>query len=258
MINIGKSHDVIKYIKKIKTKSNEDIYIEDLSVLNFLMKENKKLEIFIYCEELIFSDDAKQVVEYFKINSNNVYTVSKKLYEEIITKGFSAGVIGVYKYKFTSLDTIKDKGFVVVLDGLETPGNLGTIIRTCDSFNVDAIILVDSRTNVFKPKVVQSSRGMSLFIPIVNTTYEEAQKFLLDNNYDIYLGEPELGKSYLDYEYNNKTALVFGNERFGINKNWYENNNLKLFIPMYGKMTSLNVCVAASIVIAYTGEKRHK
>ena len=258
MINIGKSHDVIKYIKKIKIKSNEDIYIEDLSVLNFLMEENKSLEIFIYCEELIFSEDAKNIVQYFSKNSKQIYTVSKKLYEEIVTKGFSAGVIGVYKYEFTPLEKVKDKGFVVVLDGLETPGNLGTIIRTCDSFNVDAIILVDSRTNVFNPKVVQSSRGMSLFVPIVNSTYEEAQKFLLDNNYDIYLGEPELGKSYLDYDYHNKTALVFGNERFGINKKWYDNKNLKLYVPMYGKMTSLNVCVAASIVIAYTGVKRHK
>ena len=184
--------------------------------------------------------------------------LEKTVYEEIITKGFSAGVIGVYHYNFLTLDEVRDKEFAVVLDGLETPGNLGTILRTCDAYDVDLVMLVDSKTNVFNPKVVQSSRGMSLLLNIVNVTYEEAQKFLLDNNFDIYLGEPELGKSYLDYDYKNKTALVFGNERFGINKKWYDNLNYKLFVPMYGKMTSLNVSVAASIVIAYTGIKRHK
>ena len=258
MLNIGKSHDVIKYIKRIKEKSSSDIYIEDLSVLEFLMKEKKELEIFIFSEELIFSDLAKEVVAYFVKHSKEVYTVSKKVYEEIITKGFSAGVIGVYKFEFKPLESMKDKQFAVVLDGLETPGNLGTILRTCDAYDVDLVMLVDSKTNVFNPKVVQSSRGMSLLLNIVNVTYEEAQKFLLENNFDIYLGEPVLGKSYLDYEYKNKTALVFGNERFGINQKWYQNPNYKLFVPMYGKMTSLNVSVAASIVIAYSGIKRHR
>ncbi|MDY4787757.1 MAG: TrmH family RNA methyltransferase [Bacilli bacterium] len=253
MLNIGKSHEVIKLVKKVKTKPSNLIYIEDLSVLSLLMEQKKQLEVFLVCEELIFSDEAKKIVAYFKDNSKEIYSVSKKVYDDLIDKGFSAGMIGLYAYEFKSLKEVKNKHFVVVLDGLETPGNLGTILRTCDAYNVDLVILVDSKTNVYNPKVVQSSRGMSLSVDIVNTSYEEAQAYLLNNNFDIYLGEPELGKSYLEYDYLNNVALVFGNERFGINKNWYSKKHHKLYVPMYGKMTSLNVSVAASIVICYAG-----
>ena len=76
------------------------------------------------------------------------------------------------------------------------------------------------------------------------------------NGYDIYLGEPKLGKNYKEYDYDNKIALVFGNERFGINQNWYNNKSIKVFIPMEGPHNSLNVGVAASIILYEAYMKR--
>ena len=70
----------------------------------------------------------------------------------------------------------------------------------------------------------------------------------LDNNFDIDLGEPKLGKDYKEYDYKSKCALVFGNERFGINPKWYQNKHIEVFIPMSGEQNSINVSVAASII----------
>ena len=72
---------------------------------------------------------------------------------------------------------------------------------------------------------------------------------ILNNNYDIYLGEPILGKPYNEYNYEGKVALIVGNERYGINSKWYENEHKKVFIPMFGEMTSLNVSIAGSILM---------
>ena len=99
---------------------------------------------------------------------------------------------------------------------------------------------------------------MLLFLPVVIGSYASVQSFLEKNAYSVYLGEPELGKSYDQYDYDGKVAIVIGNERFGINSDWYNHPNNKVFIPMYGKIGSLNVGVAASILIMQASLKRNE
>lgn len=258
--NIGRSHETIKEIKKIKTKSNEYVYIEDFSTLELLSNDKRELEIFLYCPELCFSDEAHKIIEYFSKNSQQVYTVSQKVYEEIAEKENSAGLIGIYKLLTIDINKIgaNQYPYIVVCDGLENPGNLGTILRSCDAGRVDMLITVDSKTSLFNPKVLASSRGMLLFKPVAIGSYKEVQSFLEMNAYDVYLGEPLLGKSYDQYDYDGKIAIVIGNERFGINSDWYNHNNKKVYIPMYGIIGSLNVGVAASILIMQASLKRNE
>ncbi|MDE6584169.1 MAG: hypothetical protein K2K15_02085, partial [Anaeroplasmataceae bacterium] len=89
-------------------------------------------------------------------------------------------------------------------------------------------------------------------------TYQEAQAFLNQKQYTIYLGEPELGLDYQKYSYEGKIAIVVGNERFGIQEEWYSHPHQKVFIPMQGTQNSLNVGVAASILAYEAYMKRRK
>lgn len=260
-IQIGYSHETIKKIKDLKKHSINGLnLIEDLSILAFLKDDNKALDTFIYCPEIINKAETIKIKEYFIKNSKEVYEVSSKVYLSIVDKENSAGLIGIYKENIKTindLDPNKHK-FLVVLDHLENPGNIGTLFRTGDGCKVDGIILVDEIVKSNSYKVIQASRGMSLFIDKFSLTYEEAQKYLLDHNYDIYLGEPKLGKSYQEYDYKGNIALIVGNERFGINEKWYQNKNLKVFIPMSGKMPCLNVSIAGSILIYEAFMKRNR
>jgi len=256
---ISLSHPVVKQVKEYKKKASNYVVIEDLSILSFIYEDKKKLNILLYCPELINKESTIKLLDGLKHISSNIYEVSSKTYFNIVEKENSAGIIGVYRDEvktLNDLDAEKQK-FIVVLDHLETPGNIGTIIRTCDGANVDAVILVDEIVKSTSFKVVQASRGMSLFIEKYSCTYEELQEYLLSNNYDIYLGEPEKGKPYNEYDYNNKIALIVGNERFGINEKWYKNKHLEVFIPMKGKMPCLNVSSAASILIYEAFIKRN-
>jgi len=260
ILNIGHSHETIKEIKKIKIKSNEFVYLEDISVMELLAEEERHLEIFIYCPELCYSPLANKIIDFYSKHSKEVYTVSQKTYQDIAEKDNSAGLIGIYKMITLDIDKIdpEDYQYIVVCDSLENPGNLGTILRSCDAGKVDLLITVDSKTSVFNPKVLASSRGMLLFLPVVIGSYASIQAFLEKNFYSVYLGEPELGKSYDQYDYDGKVAIVIGNERFGINSDWYNHPNNKVFIPMYGKIGSLNVGVAASILIMQASLKRNE
>ena len=257
MEQISISNKVIKEIREQKKHNiNKNIFIlEDLFILGLRKKYNFNVLKVIFCEEKCYSEEALDILKFYKSICNEIYSVSSKTYDFISEKDNSAGIIAVVEIDNKTFSDVYNPKYILVNDGIELPGNLGTIYRTADAVGINLIINVDSKTNINNSKVISSSRGMNLIIPTINCTYEEAQEYLIKNDYNIYLGEPELGTNYKDLEYIGKTVIVVGNERFGINKNWYDNKHIKVFIPMYGEMTSLNVGVAASILMY---EVKHK
>ncbi len=252
MKNIGSNHELIKQIKKYKKKTENNLMIvEGLSVLEMLCKSEHLIKYFLYCYEENFSYEALNIKKHCENKALEVFTISKKVFENIKEKENSTGMIAVVEYKELSINDIdinKHK-FILINDGIELPGNLGTIYRTAYSTNVDLIINMDCRTDIYKPKFLSSSRGYIFNLPTVNSTYKEVQEFLLKNDYRIILLEPNLGKIYRSYDYKGKTVIVVGSERFGINNNWYLNKHEEVFIPMRDNINSLNVGVAASIVL---------
>lgn len=260
VLNIGFSNPAIKRIKELKKKTIDNFcVIEDLSIFDNLREDSKSLDLFIYCPSIINKKETLETVEYFKENSKEVYEVSEKVFIDLVDKENRAGLIGIYQINpltISSLNPSKHK-FVLVLDGIEIPGNMGTLFRSSDGVNVDLVVICNKVTNPLSSKVTQASRGMNLFKDIVICEYEEIQKYLLDNNYNIYLGEPELGKNYKEYDYSGNIALVVGNERFGIDQRWYNGTHNKVFIPMAGKMGCLNVSIAGSILMYEAFMKRN-
>ena len=259
-ILLGKNSEMVQKIKELKKHNrNNHFVIEELFILGLLKKYNKKIDTLLYSEEDVYSDEAKEILSYLKNNCINEGKISHKTYESLSSKENASGIMALYIDEKNEIEILNSKpSFVLVLDQIELPGNLGTIIRTADACNIDMIIMVDPITKIENSKSIASSRGMFLKIPTLTMSYESAQKYLLENNYRIFLGEPILGKPHHETNYDGNIALVVGNERYGINSNWYNNENEKVFIPMWGEMTSLNVGVAASILMYEAKIKRNK
>lgn len=258
-VAVSKNHEIIKLIKQLEKSSKPDnLYlIEDISILEIIMNLNLELEHFIYVKEETYKEETKKIINYFLKNSKNIYTISEKTFETLKNKDNHIGFFGILKKDKKELKTLNDD-IVLVIDGLENAGNIGTILRTADSAGIKTIIEVDQKTNPNNPKLIQSSRGTVFTLDVYQASYEDAQNLLLAVGYDIYLGEPILGKPYDEYEYDGKTAIVIGSERFGINSNWYNNKHKKVYIPMYGIMTSLNVGVAGAILMYEIKQKKEK
>lgn len=256
---ISKNHEIIKLIKQLNKQSKpDDLYlVEDITILAILKEKQITLEYFIYVKERDYKETTKDIINYFLKHSKNIYTISEKTFLSLENKENHIGFLAIVKKEKKQLSKINDE-IVLVIDRLENAGNIGTILRTADSAGIKTIIEVDQITNPNHPKLIQSSRGTVFSLDIYEMTYEEAQKLLLNNNYEIYLGEPNLGKSYDEYEYLNKTAIVIGSERFGINPKWYQNPHKKVFIPMYGILNSLNVGVAGAILMYDVKQKKEK
>ncbi len=257
-MQIGKNNDEYKRLKSLlKANKDEDVVATtDLNVIKLALKYNLNILEFFYVSDEAYKDETKLIIENAKEKALKTYEISKNMFESIQNKENQVGLAAIIEYKTKSIDELKDKSFIVVLDGLEIPGNIGTILRTLDSASVDGLIIVDAVTKMHNPKITTSSRGCNLLIPTAVCSFEEAQDFLLENSYNIYLGEPNLGLDYTKYDYKGKIAIVMGNERFGINLKWYNKNHTKVFIPMYGSNNSLNVAVATSIIVYEAAMKR--
>ena len=256
---IGKQHEKYKLIKNtIKSNNHNGFTVtDDIEIIDLALKHNLDIELALYAFDKDYSDFANGIINKLVDKAKEVYEISSNTYDSIKLKDNHAGIIAMIKLNEYSYDDFKNKEFLVVLDHLEIPGNIGTIYRTLDSINADGVIIVDPISKVDNNNVTSSSRGCNLLIPTITDSYDNVISYLLDNGYDIYLGEPVLGKSYKEYDYHGKIAIVVGNERFGINKDWYNHKSKNVFIPMEGTQNSLNVSIALSVLAyeAYTKRK---
>ena len=250
MERISKSHLKFLQMKEyLKTNHYSNITVsDDLQVLEVAVNNDLEIELLLYDFEEDYKKETRELLNKLIKKSKETYEISKASYKTLSLKDNHAGIIAAIKLKEYTLDEFKNMNFLMVLDRLEIPGNIGTIYRTLDSCKCDGVILVDSISKINNEKITSSSRGCNLIIPTISLNYEEAKDFLL-KNFSIYLGEPILGLDYQSYDYNEKVALIVGNERFGINPDWYNQEAKKVFIPMEGSQNSLNVGVAASILV---------
>lgn len=248
MINLGTSDERIKNLIKKKYEKN-CIVVDDLWTLSLEKCKNSNLQFCLICEELIFSKEAKDLVEFYS-KKTECFAVSKKVFERIASKDNLAGIVLYTKIDELNLSDFANFDRVLVCDGIEISGNIGTIFRTADATKIDAIIFTNLKAKVFDEKVVHSSRGMIFQVPFVILDFDDTVELLKQNNITPVVCEPEQGIDYKSFDYNKKLAFVFGSERFGSDKRWFDQKETAfLKIEMGGVMTSLNVSVAASLVM---------
>lgn len=258
---VGRSHPDIKELDYWKSHSHRDdvIVVEDLSMLQMAQAQGLDCLRFVYVGERTYRDEASKVKNYFLKNARQIYEVSEKTMDSLLEKQNQVGLIGVFSLAFLepSMITPASYPFIVILDRLEMAGNVGTILRTADATQIPLVIHVDSIVSLSHPKLVAASRGMILFQTMARMSREETIQLLHQRGYRILLGEPEEGKPYHRMNYQGPIALVVGSERYGIHPSWFAYPHQRVFIPMEGKMQSLNVGVAASILL-YEAYKNRK
>jgi RNA methyltransferase, TrmH family len=133
---------------------------------------------------------------------------------------------------------------------MEIPGNLGTLIRTLDACGADCVVLTSKRTRLTHPKVLRSSQGMSMKVPSLEfAEISDAIGWLARNNFTVYLADTDNSINYRQADYQGRTAIVVGSERYGISPPWYEQGFQRIGIPMLGAADSLNVSVSASVLL---------
>ena len=175
--------------------------------------------------------------------------VSAQVYEKLTYRGTSEGIIGIYKAKEFNLKEYqpKENASVIVVESMEKPGNLGAILRSCEAFGIDALIVTDTKVDFYNPNVLRSSVGCFFGMNVFSATNEETLTFLQENEFKIFTTfMDESAEDIYKKNFNEKSALFFGTEHSGLSDFWL-NKGENILIPMSGTIDSLNLSNAVAI-----------
>jgi RNA methyltransferase, TrmH family len=161
------------------------------------------------------------------------------------------GIVALARQPDLGLKNLKlgQNSLLVIVEGVEKPGNLGAILRTCDAAGVDGLIVCDGRTDVYNPNVIRASLGAVFTVPVVACENQQALDFLRSHQIRVIGTFPDSKKSYLKADYSVPAAILLGSEQEGLSPFWRENADDQVLITMSGKVNSLNVSISAAIVI---------
>jgi TrmH family RNA methyltransferase len=178
------------------------------------------------------------------------YTISKTCFARVAYRDTSDGLIGVFYEPLRALDslTLSKKPFLIILEAVEKPGNLGAIVRTADSAGADAVIICDERCDIWNPNAIRASVGTMFSTQVVSASSQVVHTFLQDRKIPFYVAVlNEKSVNYTTKDFTKACALVLGTEADGLSDFWLKNSK-PIIIPMHGTNDSLNVSVATGIL----------
>lgn len=258
----SKDNDIVKKIRKLKDKkyrSELGVYvIEGIKVIEEAINENVEIEKIVICEDCTEDSIIPQKLMYSIAKYNCIY-VSKKVFEVLTDVVAPQGILAIVRRPEKNEKIDYNAELILALDGIQDPGNLGTILRTADSVNLNQIIVTKNTADCYNPKVVRSTMGAILRIKIIETeslvnTLKEAKK----NKFKIVATSLDTQNNIYDIDYNKK-VIVIGNEANGVTKEVQSMADNKVKIPMLGKTESLNASVATGIMLyEYVRQKINK
>ena len=254
---IGVAHPRIRQVMAIQKNSAPNPHklfvAEGLWAHNLLLKNDIPVEVFLWCPEAAYGDEARTRAEQVAGVAHAAYQVSAKTLERISERDKPDGLLSLAPLPQWAPEDIEfgPSALVMVADGMEIPGNLGTLIRTADACQVDCVVLTNRRTRLTHPKLFRASQGMVLTVPVVEFERpQDAAGWLRQHDFDVYLADTDQAENYRAYRYRGRrTAFVLGAERYGIPKTWYEPGFKRVFVPMLGSADSLNVSISAAVLL---------
>lgn len=178
-------------------------------------------------------------------------TVSRPAFEKMSYRDNPDGWLAVFPIPQMSLDSVKIGGspLVIVAESVEKPGNLGAILRTADAAHVDALLLCDPRVDLWNPNVIRASRGAVFSLPVAVCDSASALAWLKSRQVRILAATPLAGTRYSDVDMAQPTAIAVGTEDEGLSDFWLSNADVKVKIPMLGRVNSLNVSVSTALIV---------
>ena len=184
------------------------------------------------------------------ISSAEVITVTRAVFEKMSYRDNPDGWLGIFPIPHKSLDDLKlsEIPLVIVAESVEKPGNLGAILRTADAAHVDAVIVCDPRVEVWNPNVVRARRGAVFTVPTVEADSPNALAWLRSNKMRVLAATPSAEVLYTDVDLKEPIALAVGTEDEGLTDFWMQSADIKVKIPMMGKVNSLNVSIATALI----------
>ncbi|MGC6524674.1 MAG: TrmH family RNA methyltransferase [Flavobacteriaceae bacterium] len=203
----------------------------------------------IYFDPQLFSEN--DLFQFEKYNFECI-RIDAKIYEKVAYRGSTEGIFAVAKCKDLSLNQLQIESpnpLILIAESPEKPGNIGALLRTADAAKIDAVIIADPLTDMYNPNIIRSSVGGVFSTQIATAPTDEVIAFVKQKNISIYSAILQDSKPYTDINFQNSSAIVVGTESNGLTDKWRTLATQCIHIPMLGTVDSMNVSVAAGIML---------
>lgn len=235
-------------------KQTGTFLIEGQREITLAIKGGYEVETILFYPEICSETEAK------KLSRNaELIEINKEVFEKLAYRDTTEGVIGIAKSKSLHLSDLKlsENPLILIAEAPEKPGNIGALLRTADAANLDAVIIANPKGDLFNPNVVRSSVGCLFTNQIATGTTQEIITFLKENKINFYCATLQNSTPYHTQDYTLPTALVVGTEATGLTQEWRDAATQNIIIPMQGEIDSMNVSVAAAILIFEAKRQRN-
>jgi RNA methyltransferase, TrmH family len=248
------SNPIIKNVlnlQKSNERKNQDlIVIEGFRESNLAISAGYSIITLFFCKDFLSENDLAIILKPLK-KQPEIIELNKEVFNKLAYRNDSGGLILIAKPLHLKLDqlNLSERPLIIIIEAVEKPGNLGAILRTADAAHVDAVIICDSQTDIYNPNVIRSSIGCLFTNHVVSCSSDDAIKWLMKNNINIYTTSLTASKYYHTIDFKQPAAIVMGSEAFGVTDKWLNYCNEQIKIPMKGKIDSINVSTATAIIL---------
>lgn len=217
----------------------------------------KVLEVF-YCPSMFLGENEFPLLKELEEQGVKTYEVTEQILGKIAYRDRPEGLIAVAAIQSHTLRDIPivENGLYLIAESIEKPGNLGSILRSADASGVNGIILCDKCTDIYNPNVIRASTGALFSVPLAECTADEAFNWIRENNIKVLAATPHTDNIHTDADMTQAVAIAVGTEQSGLSDFWMDNADIKVKIPMLGKIDSLNVATATTIMLYEAARQR--
>lgn len=252
----SRQNDQVKNLVKLRERKHRDrqsrFLVEGLREIGHALTAGYEITHLYYCPDFFPSEahadfiDAQREQADFPVTRMSADALAKASHRE-----GPDGLIAIALQQNNVLTdfALSDPPLLLVLEGIEKPGNLGAILRSADGSGVDAVILVDCVLDLYNPNAIRSSQGLLFALPIISTQREPLAEWLDANNIIYCATTPDTQTLHWDVDYRQGIALFMGSESDGLTPYWLEKAAHRIRIPMAGQADSLNVAAAAAVCL---------
>ena len=245
----------IKELVRLRDRRHRDrtgtFVIEGYRAVTRALASGIGFERLYVAPELFLGPNEDRLIGEVAASGTPVIEVAPEPFRKAAYRDRPEGLLAVARQFDTSLGALKlaDEPLLLVVEAIEKPGNLGTMLRTADAAGCAAVIVCDPTTDPFNPNVVRASTGMLFVVPLAVATSEETIAWLSDRRITTFATTPDTTELHTDADLTGAVAVVIGAEQYGLSDTWLDGADHRIRIPMAGSADSLNAAMAAGIAL---------
>ncbi|PVW16549.1 TrmH family RNA methyltransferase [Marixanthomonas spongiae] len=247
---------LVKEFSLLQSKSRERkksglFPIEGQREISLAIKGGCRIKTILFSSEIIAEEDL-YVIKDLSNSETYFVEISTEIYDKLAYRNSTEGILAIAEakeHRLENFDFQSKNPLILVAEATEKPGNIGALLRTADAANLDGVLIADMKTDLYNPNIIRSSVGCIFTNKIATGTTTEIIEFLKANAISIYCAALQTSQPYHTQDYTKASALVVGTEATGLSKEWLHASTQNIIIPMQGEIDSMNVSVAAGILI---------